>query len=162
MRAKAFDLAWLTALALLLFVAGPAVAGHTKEAVSKFGFEETVSKVKAAIEAQGFTIVSTVDFAATLKNQGAKKVPGMVMIEFLHPKQLREAFDGDHAAVIELPWRLVVVEGTPDDPHSKDTHINYVKPAGAVGPYKKLAKQAKDWDAAVEKVIESVRKAGGH
>jgi len=152
------------AIAVALFVvpAGSAIAGHTKEANSKFGFEETVGKVKAAIEAQGFTIVTTVDYAASLRTQGARKVPGMVMIEFYHPRQLREAFEVDHAAVIELPWRLVIVEGMPDDPHSKDTHINYVKPAGALGPYKKLSKQAKEWDAAVEKLLDGVRKSGGH
>ncbi|MGQ0669107.1 MAG: hypothetical protein ACT4PO_05480, partial [Actinomycetota bacterium] len=133
-----------------------------KEATSKFGFEETVGKVKAAVEAQGFTIVTTMDFAATLKKEGAKKVPGMVMIEFLHAKQLKEAFERDHAAVIEMPWRLVIVEGTPDDPHSKDTHINYVTPVGALGPYKKLGRQAKGWDDEVEKIISSVKKAGGH
>ena len=164
MRAKAvkFMGLGLAILAFLLLASASAIARHTKEADSTFDFEETVSKVKAAIEAQGFTIVTTVDYAAALKNQGAKKVPGMVMIEFFHPKQLKDTFEGDHAVVIELPWRLVIVEGAPDDPHSKYTHINYVKPAGALGPYKKLGKQAEEWDAAIEKVIGSVRRAGGH
>lgn len=165
MRTKALNIirSGLTVIALLMLVAGNAVAGHTKEANSKHGFQETVDKVKAAIAAEGFTIVATVDYADAVKKQGAKKVPGMVMIEFLHAKQLKEAFEGDHAAVIEMPWRLVIVEGTPDDPHSQDTHINYVKPVGALGPYKKLGKQAKEWDAAVEKIIDTVKKAGkGH
>jgi uncharacterized protein (DUF302 family) len=148
----------LTAFAVLT-IADVAPAGHSKMVSAKFAFQETIARLKSALEAQGFTIVATLDQAAVLQAQGVD-AKGLVVLEFVHAKQLKEIYEVDPHALFDLPWKIQVSEVSFDVHGSKDPDITYVKPSAVMG--KKLSKQAKEWEAMIEKIILEIGKGKAH
>lgn len=125
----------------------PAMEGRVM-AMSKYGFDETISKLKQAIEGQQMMVVFTTDHQAMLRMVGLE-TKGMVGIEFFHPRYGRVIVENDHRAGIEIPLRLVVMEG------EKGTMISYYKPSYTFGRYPKLKRLGEELD----RVLESIQAA---
>lgn len=120
-------------------------------AMSKYDFNETVSRVKQAIEAQGLMVVFTVDHQAMLEMVGLK-TGGMLGIEFFHPKYGKVIAQNDHRAGIEIPLRLVVMEG------DMETIFSYYKPSYTFSKYPKLADLGRELDGVLSRIQEAVTK----
>lgn len=118
-------------------------------AKSKYSFDETVSKVKQAIEGQQMMVVFTADHQAMLQMVGLK-TKGMLGIEFFHPRYGKVIVENDHAAGIEIPFRLVVMEG------DMGTMISYYKPSHILAKYPKLKALGQELDAVVKKIEQAV------
>jgi len=142
-------------IAMLLAYGSTAFAGHRVSKMSRYKFQETVDKIKAAIEAEGFKVVSVVDHQATLKEAGVTKWP-WVVIEFFSPKYTREVLEAEASADIDIPLRISVMDGNPKDPHGAAPHASYYKPSVLFADYRKLAKVGKELDAALVKIVQPI------
>lgn len=128
----------------------PAMEGRVM-GMSKYGFDETVSRLKQAIEGQQMMVVFSADHQAMLDMVGLK-TKGMLGIEFFHPRYGKVIMQNDHAAGIELPLRLVVMEG------DMGTMISYYKPSYTFRKYQKLAELGKELDGVLAKIEQAVTK----
>lgn len=154
------------AIALLLFVFSWATLAQTGErkakgrmdemkgrvmAMSKYSFDETVSRLKRAIEEQGLMVVFTADHQAMLRMVGLE-TKGMQGIEFFHPKYGKVIAQTDHRAGLEIPLRLVVMEG------DMGTMISYDKPSYTFSKYPKLKELGQELDGVLAKIAQGVTK----
>lgn len=128
----------------------PAMEGRVM-GMSKYGFDETVSKLKQAIEGQQMMVVFTADHQAMLEMVGLK-TKGMLGIEFFHPRYGKVIVQNDHRAGIEIPLRLIVMEG------EMETIISYYKPSYVLRKYSKLAELGKELDGVLAKIEQTVTK----
>jgi len=128
----------------------PAMKGRIM-AMSKYPFNETVSQLKRAIEEQGLMVVFTADHQAMLQMVGMQ-TKGMQGIEFFHPKYGKVIAQNDHMAGIEIPFRLMVMEG------DMGTMLSYDKPSHVFGKYPKLKALGRELDGVVEKIAQAVTK----
>lgn len=119
--------------------------------MSKYDFNETVSRIKQAIEAQNMMVVFTADHQAMLKMVGMD-TKGMLGIEFFHPRYGKVIFQNDHTAGVEIPLRIVVMEG------DMGTMFTYWKSSHTFAPYPKLKELGKELDGALEAITSSVTK----
>lgn len=126
----------------------PAMEGRVM-GMSKYGFDETVSRLKQAIEGQQMMVVFSADHQAMLDMVGLK-TKGMLGIEFFHPRYGKVIVQSDHAAGIEIPLRLIVMEG------DMGTMISYYKPSYILRKYQKLAELGKELDGALAKIEQAV------
>jgi len=149
---------------LLLFTVGCAMAqlgGQTSEqmpvmegrvmAMSKYGFDDTVSRLKQAIEGQQMMVVFTADHQAMLE-MVSLKTKGMVGIEFFHPRYGKVIAQNDHRAGIETPLRLIVMEG------DMGTMISYYKPSYVFAKYPKLKTLGEELDQVLARIQAAVAK----
>lgn len=128
----------------------PAMEGRVM-AKSKYGFDETVSRLKQAIEGQQMMVVFTVDHQGMLRTVGLE-TKGMVGIEFFHPRYGKVIVQNDHMAGIEIPLRLVVMEG------DMGTMVSYYRPSYIFSKYPKLKSLGAELDGVLKKVQEEVTK----
>lgn len=164
MQSRGFTPVFIATVALTLLL-GLALAAQSGEkmrkgmpamkdrvmAMSKYPFDETVSRLKQAIEAQGLVVVFTADHQAMLQMVGMN-TKGMQGIEFFHPKYGKVIAQTDHMAGIEIPLRLMVMEG------DMGTMITYYKPSYVFGKYPKLKALGQELDGVVEKIAQAVTK----
>ncbi|MBI2537360.1 MAG: DUF302 domain-containing protein [Gemmatimonadetes bacterium] len=120
-------------------------------APSKYGFDEAVSRAKQAVTDQNLMVVFTADHQAMLRMVG-KETKGMLTIEFFHPRYGKTIFETNHAAGIEVPLRLVVMEG------DMGTMVSYDKPSYVFRKYKGLEALGRELDGVVTAITASVAK----
>lgn len=160
-RIKALS-AWLILVPIVLggcaAWTGPAQAGGSEKmlpgrvmAMSKYSFDETVSRVKQAIEGQQMMVVFTADHQAMLQMVGLQ-TKGMVGIEFFHPRYGKVIVQNDHAAGLETPLRLVIMEG------DMGTMLTYQKPSHTFGKYPKLKQLGEELDGVLARIQAAVAK----
>jgi len=153
-------MAAMVVAALVLGYGGVAEAGHRVMKMSKYSFDETVNKIKAAVEAEGMKVVSVIDHQAALKAAGMTRT-GWVVIEVFSPKYTKDILEAEPSADLDIPLRISVMDGDPNDPHGKNPHASYYKPSATFGDYKKLGKVGKELDRILEKIVSTVA-GGGH
>lgn len=120
-------------------------------AKSQYAFDETVSKIKRAIEGEQMMVVFTADHQAMLEMVGLK-TKGMLGIEFFHPRYGKTIVENDHAAGIETPLRLVVMEG------DMGTMISYYEPSHVFARYPRLKALGEELDGVLARIAEAVTK----
>lgn len=120
-------------------------------AMSKYGYDETVSTIKAAIEAQELMVLFTADHQQMLKMAGVNANP-MATIEFFHPRYGKRIFEGNRDASAEIPLRIMVMEGP------MGTMVSWVKPSKTFEKYKGLGGLGSELDATLEKIAAAVSK----
>lgn len=119
--------------------------------MSRYGFSETVKEIQKAIEAQGMMVVQKVDHQAMLSMVGMK-TKGMLTLEFFHPKYGKILFENDHRAGIEIPLRIVVMDG------DMGTMFVYRKPSVTFAQYPNLKPLGEELDGVLEKIAQAVMK----
>ncbi len=120
-------------------------------AMSKYSFDETVSRVKQAIEGQQMMVVFSADHQAMLQMVGLQ-TKGMVGIEFFHPRYGKVIVENDHAAGLEIPLRLVIMEG------DMGTMLTYQKPSHTFSKYPRLKNLGEELDGVLATIAASVSK----
>lgn len=118
---------------------------------SKFDFNQTVSRLKQAVGDQNLMVVTDVDHQAMLSMAGVT-TKGMLTIEFFHPRYGKVMFENNRAAGIEIPLRLVVMEG------DMGTMVSYNKPSHIFGKYRGLETLGSDLDGVLERIIGAVKR----
>jgi uncharacterized protein (DUF302 family) len=119
--------------------------------MSKYSFDETVSRVKQAIEGQQMMVVFSADHQAMLQMVGLQ-TKGMVGIEFFHPRYGKVIVENDHAAGLEIPLRLVIMEG------DMGTMLTYQKPSHTFNKYPRLKNLGEELDRVLAAIAASVSK----
>ncbi len=119
--------------------------------MSKYSYDETVSRIKQAIENERMMVLFTADHQQMLKLVGVEAGP-MSTIEFFHPRYGKRIFEGNQEAAAEIPLRIMVM----DSPMG--TMVSWVKPSRTIGRYKGLASLGSELDATLQKIAEAVTK----
>lgn len=120
-------------------------------AKSKYPFDETVSRVKQAIEGQEMMVIQTVDMQAMLQMVGVQ-AKGMQQVLFFHPRYGKAIYENDRMAGIEAPLKLVVTEG------DMGTMISYYKPSHVFAMYPKLKALGEELDGVLGRIAEAATK----
>lgn len=149
MRALAVLAAW--ALPAMSFAQMGDMLPDRAMGMSRLGFKDTVDGLQKAIEGQGMMVIHKVDHQAMLAMVGVK-TKGMVTLEFFHPKYGKVVFEGDHRAGVDIPLRLVVMDG------DMGVMFTYRKPSATFSKYPKLANLGAELDGAVESITAAVAK----
>lgn len=118
--------------------------------MSKYGYDETVSKLKEAIESQNMMVMFTADHQQMLQMVGVK-APPMLTIEFFAPKYGKQIFEHNGMAAIEVPLRLVVMQGK-----NGMVMVSYKKPSFVFGKYKGLEAFGNQLDGVMQTIVSSV------
>lgn len=139
----------LSSTAALAQMAGMALPEGRVMEKSKYGYDETVSRLKQAITDQNLMVVFTADHQEMLKMVGLQ-TKGMLAIEFFHPRYGKTIFQTNHLAGIELPLRLVVMEG------DMGTMISYNRPSYVLGKYPGLESLGKELDGVLQHIAAAV------
>ncbi len=77
---------------------------------SKFGFDETVSRIKSVIADKGLRVIAEIDHAKGAAGVDLELRPTL-LIMFGHPKAGTPIMQQDQRAGVDLPLRLLVWEG---------------------------------------------------
>lgn len=145
-------------LSLGLLFASPMAAGagmmkapeDQVMAMSKYDFNETVSRVKQAIEGENMMVLRTIDMQEMLKMVGLE-TKGMQTILFFHPRYGKEIYTKARMAGIEPPLKLSVMEN-----EMGKVMVRYRKPSAIFAPYKPLSDLGKELDEVVGRIVGKV------
>lgn len=117
--------------------------------MSKYDFDETVSRIKEAIEGQQLMVLFTADHQQMLKMVQVDANP-MVTVEFFHPRYGKRIFEGNREASAEIPLRIMVMDS------SMGAMVSWVKPSTTIGKYKGLGSLGSELDGTLQKIASSV------
>ena len=127
----------------------PAPAFHTMVA-SQYGFDDTVSMLKGAMESENLMVINEIDPQKMLRMVGVK-TKGIKQVFFFHPRFMERLRDANMHATIEPPLKVAVME-TPTG-----TVVKYIKPSHLLDPYEGVEDIGNELDALVAKVVASVQ-----
>lgn len=147
-------LAWLAGTPLAIAQERPGMMPLPEGRVmlpAQSGFDATVSRVKQAIGQENLMVVTDIDHQMMLSMVGVQ-TKGMLTIEFFHPRYGKVIFEKNQAAGIEIPLRIVVMEG------DMGTMVSYNKPSHIFGKYRGLEALGTELDGVLEKITASVAK----
>jgi len=116
---------------------------------SKYGYDETVTRVKQAIEGENMMVLFTADHQQMLKMVQVD-APPMSTIEFFHPRYGKRIFEGNREASPEIPLRILVMGG------QMGTMVSWVKPSTTIGQYKGLESLGRELDSTLDQIAASV------
>jgi len=160
-HARLYSLALCALAALVALWAVPLMGGQEmmdKEimkgrvmAKSKYPFDETVSRLKQAIEGENLMVIHSIDQQAMLRMVGVE-AKGMQAILFFHPQYGKMIYQTDRRAGIEAPLKIVVMEG------DMGTMVSYYKPSYVFGRYPGLAGLGRELDGVLARITEAVTK----
>jgi len=119
--------------------------------MSKYNFDDTVSKIKAGIEAHQMMVISTIDHQQMLSMVGLQTKP-MVTIEFFHPRYGKTIFENDRRAALEVPLRIAVMEN-----EQGQVMYQYNRPSYVFGRYNNLGDLGQELDKALTEIVGEVR-----
>lgn len=147
------------AVALIVVLSGARVATAQMQmkvpedqvmAMSKYSFDETISKVKRAIEGQNMMILYTADMQQMLKMVGLE-TKGMQTIIFFHPRYGKEIYTKARMAGIEPPLKVTIMEND-----QGKTVLRYRKPSAIFAPYAPLKDLGKELDDVLGEIQAAV------
>ena len=82
---------------------------QTHTAVSKYSFDETVSRLEHAVKAKGMTVFAVIDHQAAAKQSGLSMQPAKVIV-FGTPKAGTPLMVKDPEFALQLPLKVLVTE----------------------------------------------------
>ncbi|MDH3602618.1 MAG: DUF302 domain-containing protein [Candidatus Tectomicrobia bacterium] len=123
---------------------------HTMVA-SQYGFDDTVSMLKGAMESENLMVINEIDPQKMLRMVGVK-TKGIKQVFFFHPRFMKRLRDANMHATIEPPLKIAVME-TP-----KGAVVKYIKPSYLLSRYEGVEDIGSELDAVVAKVVSSVQK----
>ncbi|MGP6240250.1 DUF302 domain-containing protein [Cuniculiplasma sp. SKW4] len=120
-----------------------------KEMMSKYGFEETVSKLEKSVEENGLKIISTIDAQANLKKIGIE-IEGNKILEVFNPKLAKEVFEKDLKAGIVPPLRIYIYQ------ENDSTHVVAQSAVDLFSQYNGLRDLGERVDKLIDSIVNSV------
>jgi uncharacterized protein (DUF302 family) len=107
------------------------------------GFADALDRVRAALAAEGFGVISTIDLQAALRDKLGEAIPAYTILGACNPRLAHRALGQDPAIGLLLPCNVVVAQEGPDVVVSAADPIAMFRAAGpsAVGP---IASEARE------------------
>ncbi|MDQ8198222.1 DUF302 domain-containing protein [Pelagicoccus enzymogenes] len=120
-------------------------------AKSQYGFDDTVSMIKGAIEQNNLMVVHEIDGQKMLRMVG-EKTKGMKQVLFFHPRFMKAIKGANPNGAIEAPMKILVME-KPDG----TVMVRYAKPTYLFGRYGGLDDIGSELESIIEKIVAEVR-----
>lgn len=140
----------LTASAAVPAVAQGAPPEYLVTVRSSYGFGETVSRLKQAIEGENLMVVHEINPQQMLRMVGVRS-GGMRQILFFHPRYMKQIIETNRNAGIEPPLKILVME-TPDG----RAMVRYETPVRQFADYEGLEPLAAELLDLVERITGSI------
>ncbi len=120
------------------------------------GYEAAVERVSAALAAEGFGVLTTIDVKATLKAKLDRDFRKYVILGACNPPLADRALHAELEVGLLLPCNVIVYETGPQQ--SVAAAMAPLSALGMVGDNKELEKVAKEADAKLRRALESLEK----
>ena len=111
-------------------IAQPATSDQLISKPSRYGMEETLDKLRAALQDMGINLVSEVDHAKAAAGKGLELRPTHVLI-FGNPLVGTNLMQADQRVGLELPLKLLVWED-----ETGQVYLSYLRPDDLQHDYK--------------------------
>jgi len=121
-------------------------------------FDEAVERTKAALQAEGFGVLTTIDVRQTLKEKLNVEFERYVILGACNPGLAHRGLQAEHELGLLLPCNVIVHE------HAGKSVVSVVDPArmlGMVGENAELRAVAEEAGTRLRKVVDSLRVAEG-
>ena len=119
--------------------------------MSKYDFDETVSKVKTAIEAHQMMVMFTADHQQMLSMVGLT-TPPMETLEFFSPRYGKTVYEEDMGGALAIPLRIVIMQN-----EQGKVMYAYDKPSYLLARFSKLADLGQQLDQVMDEIAGSVK-----
>lgn len=119
--------------------------------MSKYNFDDTVSKIKAAIEVHQMMVLFTPDHQQML-SMVEMTTPPMVTIEFFHPRYGKVIFQNDGRASLTVPLRIAVMQN-----EQGKVMFAYDRPSYVLARYNNLRDLGKELDQVLSEIVAEVK-----
>ena len=123
---------------------------HQRLAHSILSFDETLVRLKEAIQAEGLLLLHEIDTQMIL-GRGGYAIPSTRQILFFHPRYMVRLLEADPSAVMEAPLRLLVME-MPDG----TVVLRHPDPDAALAPYAGLASLGSELSLILMRILATV------
>lgn len=118
---------------------------------SSYGFDETVDRLKQAIEGENLMVVYEINPQQMLRMVGMR-TGGMRQILFFHPRFMKQIIETNRNGGLEAPLKLLAME-TPDG----KVMVRYIDPTYLFGRYEGLDEIGRELKGVIETVVAAVR-----
>ena len=118
---------------------------------SGYGFEETLQRLRQAIEGENLMVVHEINPQQMLRMVGVR-VGGMRQILFFHPRFMKTIIETNRNGGIEPPLKVLVMEAP-----NGQVMVRYHDPRHQFAPYDGLDGVANELHGVVQSVINAVK-----
>jgi uncharacterized protein (DUF302 family) len=118
---------------------------------SAYQFDETLERIRQAIEGENMMVVDEINPQQMLRIVGMR-TRGMRQILFFHPRYMKQIIEANRDGAIEAPLKVVVME-LPDD----RVMVRYIDPTYQFGRYDGLEDVGRELKRAIEAVVGAVK-----
>ena len=136
----------LTAVALNVVTTTPP---HHLKVTSRYGFEETLQRLRQAINDADLWVIHEIDPQALLR-RGGFAVTSLRQLLWFHPRFMARLLHADPGAVPEVPLKLVV------SAESNGVAVRALNPVLVFSPYTELAAMADELLDVTHRMLTSV------
>ncbi len=120
------------------------------EVVSRFGFDETIARLTAAIAQEQFLLVHTINTQQILQAHGINVRPVKQLLYF-RPDYMERVLKANPAAVIEAPLKFVVAENS-----AGLVAVRYISPVYLFERYEGLVELGDTLKPIVERIVANI------
>lgn len=131
----------------------PADAGQIAF-VSGYPFDETLVRLRGAIEAEDLWVLHEIDPQMLLR-RGGFAIPAVRQILYFHPRYMARLLSTNAAAVVEAPLKFVVAAAS-----AGGVLVRYPEPEFAFGRYARLAELGGELSAVAGRIASMVAAVG--
>ena len=117
---------------------------------SSYDFQETVNRLKQAMEAENLMVIHEINPQQMLRMVGVR-TGGMRQILFFHPRYMKRIFETNRNAGIEPPLKVLVMEAP-----NGNVMVRYEDPVRQFADYQGLDSLALELRELVERITASV------
>ena len=121
---------------------------------SAYGFDETLDRLRQAIEGENLMVILEINPQQMLRLVGVRTT-GMRQILFFNPRYMKAIIEANRNGGIEPPLKLIVVE-TPDG----KVMVRYIDPTYQFGRYGGLEDIGRELKGLVETIVVAVKREG--
>jgi uncharacterized protein (DUF302 family) len=124
------------------------------------GFDAAVGRVRDALKAEGFGILTEVDMQSAFLEKLGKPFRPYLILGACNPPLAHRALSADPAVGLLLPCNVIVEEEAPDRVLVRLTDPRQLLTAGDLGAHREVRDVADDASARLRRVAASLSRAG--
>jgi len=128
----------------------PDVPVFQRIAVSDFPFEQTITRLKEAIQSEELWLIHEID-PKKLMARGGFDIPPARQILFFHPRYLVQLLENDLNAILEVPLKLVVIQA-----QTGEVTVRHPEVVRAFSRYRGVTSLALELESILHKILRVV------